>query len=555
VKPAMLVPKRTHYCGDLRQEHINQEVTLMGWLFAKREYKKLVFVDLRDHRGIVQLVFSQKSVDLDLILELTLESNLWITGKVVLRKEENPDLPTGKIEVQIAKYGVFSKSEGKLPFALHEHIEVAEDLRLEYRYLDLRRPEVFLSVIKIRHETTKAFWEIMDQLGFYYVETPALIKSTPEGARDYLVPSRIHPGCFYALPQSPQILKQLLMVSGVDRYFQIARCFRDEDLRADRQPEFTQIDIEMSYINRDDILEVCEKIISYVIKKVRNIDVSIPFKRISYTECMEKYGSDKPDFRWSGHFESLVYKEKRWKAIGCETASSAIIDEITAKIGWKKEQYLIITCKELKREKTTESGEYFLLVEDNHVKNYCSDTHEQFRRELMHKLALLKPDHYELCWVVDFPLLEFSEEEKRLVSVHHPFTSPHPEDIAKLEKEPLEVRANAYDLVMNGFEIGGGSIRIFDQALQSKIFSLLGISATEQQERFGFLLKAFKYGPPPHGGIAFGLDRIVMLLANKSSLRDIIAFPKNKAAQCLLTQAPEKVDPEQLKILGIKTLS
>ena len=548
----MKIPKRTSYCGELRLEDENKKVVLAGWVFAKRVYKKLVFVDLRDRTGLVQLVFTAKNVELSKIKEVNLESVISVEGIVVKRKEENPDLKTGKIEVKVENYEILTTAEEKLPFALHGYIEVAEDLRLKYRYLDLRRPEILQHAIKTRHQVYKAIWEIMDDLGFLYVETPNLIKSTPEGARDYLVPSRIKPGNFYALPQSPQILKQLLMVSGVDKYFQIAKCFRDEDLRADRQPEFTQLDIELSFVEKEDVMDISEQIMVYLMKKTKGIKVKTPFEKMTYEDVMNKFGSDKPDLRWKGRFETIRYKNQYWKAIYCEQAEKDVIEKTAIEAGFSPENFVIVSRTQLKSLKLQGNGKYALLYKLNNEKDYCSPECELFRRNLMKKLNLVKEDQYEFLWVHNFPLFEYSEEEERLVSVHHPFTSPNFEDLELLESDPLKARSASYDLVLNGYEIGGGSIRIHDQQLQEKIFDLLKISKEDQEARFGFLLKAFKYGPPPHGGIAFGLDRVIMLLSGGNSLRDVITFPKNKDGEDPLTGAPSPVDKEQLDVLGIQ---
>ncbi|MFW9929784.1 MAG: aspartate--tRNA ligase [Candidatus Thorarchaeota archaeon] len=544
--------KRTHYCGELTIKDIDKEVILVGWINSKREYKKLAFVDLRDREGLIQIVFNSKIIDLTIIFSSPLESVIWIKGRVAPRKEANPDLKTGEIEIQTFDYGLFNKSEERLPFALHGHIEVAEDLRLQYRYLDLRREEVFLSAIKMRHIVYKNLWDIMDKLGFIHVETPTMIKSTPEGARDYLIPSRTHLGSFYALPQSPQILKQLLMISGIDKYFQIAKCYRDEDLRADRQPEFTQLDIEMSFVSREDVFEVCEKILHKLMKTVKNIAIPIPIKKITYQESMRKYGSDKPDLRWEGEFKTIKYNSKSWKAITCENLEKEEIKELVTSVNIPEDKFLIIQKKAFKGTKGLGKGNNVLLIENTDPNDYCSEVHELFRRELIKKLSITVQNSFAFIWITDFPLFEFSEEENRMVAVHHPFTSPYPDDISKLDSQPLEARANAYDIVLNGYEIGGGSIRIHDQELQRKIFTLLNISEKEQEERFGFLLNAFRYGAPPHGGLAFGLDRLIMILSGHSSLRDVITFPKNKSGECPLTGAPSVVDKDQMSTLGIE---
>jgi aspartyl-tRNA synthetase len=544
--------KRSHYAGELRLSHVDETVTVMGWVFAKRVYKKLAFIDLRDRKGLLQIVFSKKNVDLEEIIDTPQESVMWIKGKVVARKEANPEINSGEVEVQALEYGVFNKSKEKLPFAMHGHIDVAEDLRYQYRYLDLRRQDTLYSAIKVRHQVYRAIWDIMEQMDFMHVETPNMIKSTPEGARDYLVPSRVHPSKFYALPQSPQILKQLLMVSGIDKYFQIARCFRDEDLRSDRQPEFTQLDIEMSFVSRDEIFETVEKISKFILKTVKGLDQKKPFTLLSYDDAMKKYGSDKPDLRWEGYFQTITYKSKKWKALLCEKATEEEIKCILTSLDWIEDENVIVEKKMLKSVKLKGKGSYVLLTPLNNSNEFCSENHELFRRELMKKLSLTKEDQYSFAWVYDFPLFEYSEEENRLTPVHHPFTSPHPEDIDMIDDNPEKMRANAYDLILNGYEIGGGSIRIHDQELQKKVFTILKISDEEQQSRFGFLLDAFKYGAPPHGGIAFGLDRYIMVLAGESTIREVITFPKNKSGECPLTGAPSSVDTEQLDTLNIK---
>lgn len=583
--------KRTHMCGELRENHVGQNVVLMGWVQKRRDLGGLVFADLRDRTGIVQVVFGEE-INKEAFIkaqELRSEYVIAVIGEVVLREAPNPNIPTGMIEVKGKELRILSESETP-PIYIKENLDASEAIRLKYRYLDLRRPDLQRNII-IRHKAAKVVRDFMDENGFLEIETPMLTKSTPEGARDYLVPSRNFPGKFYALPQSPQIFKQLLMVSGFDRYFQIVRCFRDEDLRANRQPEFTQIDIEMSFVDIDDVIDLNERLMKRLFKEILNIDIPTPFPRITYKEAMERYGSDKPDIRFGLELVDISdeVKESNFKvfkdtvanggtvrginAKGCAEFSRKEIDkleELVKTYGAKGLAWIALKEGEIKspiakflseeelnaikNKMQAEIGDLLLIVADKPKTVFASLG--ALRLELGRKLELIGPNNkeFKFLWVTEFPLLEYDEEEGRYVAMHHPFTSPMDDDIELLETNPEKVRAKAYDMVLNGEEIGGGSIRIHDTKLQERMFKALGLTMEKAYEKFGFLLEAFKFGPPPHGGLAFGFDRIVMFLTGTDNIKDVIAFPKNQNAACPLTNAPSEVDEKQLDELGITVI-
>jgi len=583
--------KRTHMCGELRENHVGQNVVLMGWVQKRRDLGGLIFTDLRDRTGIVQVVFGEE-INKEAFIkaqELRSEYVIAVIGEVVLREAPNPNLPTGMIEVKGKELRILSESETP-PIYIKENLDASEAIRLKYRYLDLRRPDLQRNII-IRHKAAKVVRDFMDENGFLEIETPMLTKSTPEGARDYLVPSRNFPGKFYALPQSPQIFKQLLMVSGFDRYFQIVRCFRDEDLRANRQPEFTQIDIEMSFVDIDDVIDLNERLMKRLFKEILNIDIPTPFPRITYKEAMERYGSDKPDIRFGLELVDIsdevknsnfkVFKDtvanggtvRGINAKGCAEFSRKEIDkleELVKTYGAKGLAWIALKEGEIKspiakflseeelnaikNKMQAETGDLLLIVADKPKTVFAALG--ALRLELGRKLELIGPNNkeFKFLWVTEFPLLEYDEEEERYVAMHHPFTSPMDEDIELLETNPEKVRAKAYDMVLNGEEIGGGSIRIHDTKLQERMFKALGLSMEKAYEKFGFLLEAFKFGPPPHGGLAFGFDRIVMFLTGTDNIKDVIAFPKNQNAACPLTNAPSEVDEKQLDELGITVI-
>ena len=579
------------YAGTLRKEHVDEKVILKGWVDRRRDLGELIFIDLRDQSGIVQLVFNPdySREALEIADKLRSEYVIEVEGTVIERDKEtvNPNLATGEIEVSVYDVKILNKSKN-LPFLIHEAQDVSEDLRLKYRYLDLRRKDL-QDTFKIRHQITQSVRTFLNENGFLEMETPILTKSTPEGARDYLVPSRVHPGSFYALPQSPQLFKQLLMMSGFEKYYQIARCFRDEDLRADRQPEFTQIDIESAFVTSDDVIDLVERMMQRVMKDVLNKDVSIPFPRISYDEAMSRYGSDKPDTRFDMeliHITDIV-KNSTFKVFSGPANSGGIVallnvkgnaDKFTRKdiderltdfvktygakgLAWVKVADGDMTGPIAKFFSDEEKAQIFerANVEDGDLLLFGADKPSvvydslgALRVKLGKELDLIDESKFNFLWVVDWPLLEYDEDEKRYVAAHHPFTSPVEEDMEKLVDEPEKVRANAYDIVLNGYELGGGSIRISNRELQDKMFKVLGFSEESAKEQFGFLLDALEYGAPPHGGVALGLDRIVMLLANKSNIRDTILFPKTASAADLLTEAPNKVSEAQLEELHIE---
>ena len=581
---------RTHYCGEVTDMAIGQTVRLKGWVQKRRDLGGLIFIDLRDRTGIVQIVFSPDVSKEALQVAETIRSEyvLDVEGTVVQREEGqvNPNLPTGTIEVHATHVTILSEAKTP-PFPISDKTDVSEDVRLKYRYLDLRRPVMF-QTFQMRHQVTKAIRDFLDEEGFLEVETPILTKSTPEGARDYLVPSRVHPGEFYALPQSPQIFKQLLMVAGFERYYQIARCFRDEDLRADRQPEFTQVDIETSFMSQDDILAMIERMMARVMKVAKGVDISIPFPRMSYDEAIARYGSDKPDTRFGLElvdlseqvkdcgfkvFASAVQNGGQVKAINVKGAADKYsrkdIDALTeyvARYGAKGLAWLKVEAdclkgpiakffnedeqKQMMQTLEAETGDLLLFVADK--KSVVADALGALRLKLGKDLQLIDESAFHFLWIIDWPLFEYDEEEGRYYAAHHPFTMPVREDVPKFETDPASIRAQAYDLVLNGYELGGGSLRIFERDIQEKMFKTLGFTEEQAREQFGFLLEAFEYGTPPHGGIALGLDRLVMLLAGRSNLRDTIAFPKTASASCLLTEAPSAVSEEQLEELHLR---
>jgi aspartyl-tRNA synthetase len=583
--------QRTHYCGHLTEEVIGQTVTLQGWVQKRRDLGGLIFIDLRDREGIVQVVFNPDFSKEALGIAETVRNEyvLEVTGKVVEReeKQKNPKVKTGSIELHVEKVCIINEAKTP-PFMIEDETDVNEELRLKYRYLDLRRPAL-ARVFKMRSDITKTVRNFLDEEGFLEVETPILTKSTPEGARDYLVPSRVHPGEFYALPQSPQLFKQMLMVSGFDRYYQIARCFRDEDLRADRQPEFTQIDMEMSFMSIEDIMELNERLMKKVMKDVKGIDIEIPFKRMPYDEAMGRFGSDKPDTRFGLelHDMSEIVKDSTFKvfagaveaggqvkAINVKGASDNYsrkdidaLGEFASRYGAKGLAWLKVDEEGLKgpiakffegaagdaltKSLEAEAGDLLLFVADK--KSVVADALGALRLKLGKDLDLIDETKFNFLWVTDWPLFEYDEEEGRYFAAHHPFTMPA--DVEGLEANPSGVKAQAYDLVLNGYELGGGSLRIYQRDVQEKMFKALGFTEEQAREQFGFLLDAFDYGTPPHGGIAFGLDRIVMLLSGSTNLRDTIAFPKTASASDLLTDAPSSVDSAQLSELGISIQS
>ena len=587
----MKVSKRTTYCGLVTENLLDQEVTLKGWVHNRRDLGGLIFIDLRDREGYVQIVFNPSFSEeaLETAESVRSEYVVEVTGVVTKRDPDtvNPKIATGQVEVQVSEINIINKAETP-PFSINEENQnVDENIRLKYRYLDLRRQEL-AQTFKMRHQTTRSIRQYLDQDGFYDIETPVLTKSTPEGARDYLVPSRVHEGEFYALPQSPQIFKQLLMISGFDKYYQIVKCFRDEDLRADRQPEFTQVDIEMSFVDQEDVMAMGEDMLKKVVKDVKDIELTEQFPRMTYNEAMTRFGSDKPDTRFGmelidvsqlGHdmdfrvFKDAVNNNGQVKAIVAEGAADqytrkdidgltefvniygakglawvkVVEDGVNGPIGRFFEDSHIATLQSLTGAK---AGDLVLFVADK--PNVVAQSLGALRLKLAKELSLIDESKLNFLWVTDWPLLEYDEDAKRYVAAHHPFTSPKQEDIAKLSDSPEQVQANAYDIVLNGYELGGGSIRIHDGELQAKMFEVLGFTEEQAREQFGFLLDAFKYGAPPHGGIALGLDRLVMLLTNRTNLRDTIAFPKTASATCLLTDAPSEVSDNQLEELSLR---
>ncbi|MRZ81550.1 aspartate--tRNA ligase [Paeniclostridium sordellii] len=582
--------KRTHYCGDLRESNIGEEVVLMGWVQKKRNLGGLVFVDLRDRSGICQIIF-----DTDVNEEafakaekLGSEYVIAIKGKVAERSSKNPNIPTGDIEVFATELKLLNKSETP-PIYIKDDDNVSEELRLKYRYLDLRKPSMQKNLM-LRSRVANIVRNYLSENNFFEIETPFLIKPTPEGARDYLVPSRVNEGKFYALPQSPQLFKQLLMVSGMDRYFQIVKCFRDEDLRADRQPEFTQIDCEMSFVEQEDVMSVMEKMVQRIFKEVLDVEVKLPLKKMTYAEAMERYGSDKPDTRFGyeltnisdlvancefgvfanatkpgmsvrginvkGKAEDFSKKQigkledhaKTYKAKGLAWMKVGENREVTSPIAkfFTPEEITAILDR-----MDAQAGDLLLFVADKD--SVVFDALGQVRLEVARRLDILDSNVYEMLWVTEFPLFEEDEETGRMIAKHHPFTSPLDEDLDRLEgDEKASLRAKAYDMVINGYEVGGGSVRIFNADVQQKMFKALGFTEEEANEKFGFLLEAFKYGTPPHAGMAFGLDRLIMILAGTTNIKDVIAFPKNQSAVCPMTNAPAIAEETQLEELSIK---
>ncbi len=576
---------RTHYAGALREEHLGQEVVLSGWINRRRDLGGVIFLDLRDREGLVQLVAHPDSPAYATAQRVRAEWVVRARGVVRLRPEPNPRLPTGAVEVELHALEVLAEAKTP-PFPLdagwrgEEERETGEDLRLRYRYLDLRRKGL-QERLRLRHRVSKAIWDFLDREGFVQVETPYLTRSTPEGARDFLVPYRLEPGLFYALPQSPQLYKQMLMVAGLDRYFQIARCFRDEDLRADRQPEFTQLDLEMSFVGVEDVLSLNERLMAHVFREALGVELPLPFPRLPYREALDRFGSDKPDLRFGlelkevgplfkGGGFALFAQAESVKALAVPKAlSRKEIEDLEALakrhgaggLAWTRVEeggfagglarHLEPYREALLKATGARPGDTLLFTAGPWAK--AAQALGQVRLALGEALGL-KEEGFRFLWVVDFPLLEWDEEEGRWSYMHHPFTHPHPEDLALSETDPGRVRALAYDLVLNGTEVGGGSIRIHDPALQARVFGLLGIPEEEQRAKFGFFLEALSYGAPPHGGIAWGLDRLLALMTNSTSIREVIAFPKNKEGRDPLTGAPAPVGEEELKALGLEVV-
>lgn len=573
--------KRTHNNGELRLSNVNEEVTLIGWVSKRRNFGALVFIDLRDRYGITQLVFDEQLAKH--ITNVRNEYILKVDGVVAERKDKNPKLATGDIEIKVKAVEIVNTAE-TTPLIIADETDALEDTRLVYRYLDLRRP-VMQNKMMLRHKITKTMRNFLDDQEFLEIETPILTKSTPEGARDYLVPSRIHEGEFYALPQSPQLFKQLLMISGFEKYYQVARCFRDEDLRADRQPDFTQVDIEMSFMSEEEIQTMLENMMVKVMKETLDYDLKVPFLRLPYEEAMNRYGSDKPDNRFGIELKDIkgVFEHSEFKVFkGVESIKAIVVPE-QASLSRKEIDKLTDLAKKygagglvslkfvddalqggvVKFFSDTEIAELItvLNLQNNDLVLISSDTWQTtcevlgaLRLHFADVLQLTSKDDFSFLWVTDFPLVEYDKEDGRYYAKHHPFTRPKDEDLKYLDTAPEKVHAAAYDMVLNGYEIGGGSLRIYDNEVQKKMFKILGFSDEEIQERFGFFVDAFKYGTPPHGGFAYGLDRVAMILSKSDSIRDVIAFPKNAAARCPMTGAPGKVDDKQLEELHLQVV-
>lgn len=581
---------RTHQCGALTKEQIGQEVELKGWVQKRRDLGGLIFIDLRDRSGLVQIVFHPEQQEaLALAEKIRNEYVVAIRGKVISREPStvNQKMNTGEIEVEVTEAELINASKS-LPFMIQDDLDVDESVRLKYRYLDLRRP-IMQRTFELRHKATKIFRDFLDEHGFLEIETPMLTKSTPEGARDYLVPSRLNEGEFYALPQSPQLFKQLLMVSGFERYFQIVRCFRDEDLRADRQPEFTQVDIETSFMSLEELQALMETMMARLMKETLGVEVVLPLERITYAEAMSRFGSDKPDLRFGLELKDVseLVKDSSFKvfngavanggqvkginAKGCAYYSRKEVDQLGEYVGIYGAKGLAwlafkdgevkgsITkffegeaLQQIKQVLEAEEGDLLLFVADK--KSVVADALGALRLKLGKDLNLIDEQEFKYLWVTEFPMFEYDDESKRYVALHHPFTMPLVEDMHLFETDPGAMRAQAYDIVLNGYELSSGSMRIYQREIQEKVFKTLGFSEEETREKFGFLLDAFEYGTPPHGGLALGFDRIIMLLAGRTNLRETIAFPKTASASCLLTQAPSRVDEKQLKELHLKPI-